>query len=66
MPIGNQGFFPRGGQKARFDQQPVEACAMVSACLEAQRVTGDDRWYDEAQRAFEWFLVTCDTGATTG
>jgi len=55
-PVGNQGFFPRGGQKARFDQQPVEACAMVSACLEAQRVTGDDRWYDEAQRAFEWFL----------
>ena len=28
-------------QQASFDQQPVEACAMVSACLEAQRVTGD-------------------------
>ena len=29
---------------------------MVSACLEAYRVTGDKRWRKEARRAFEWFL----------
>ena len=29
---------------------------MVSACLEAYRVTNDEKWYKEAQRAFEWFL----------
>ena len=56
VPIGSNGFYPRGGEQARFDQQPVEAQAMVSACLEAYTVTGDRRWQKEARRAFEWFL----------
>ncbi len=56
VPIGSNGFYPQGGQRARFDQQPVEAQAMVSACLEAYRITSDKRWRDEARRAFEWFL----------
>ena len=29
---------------------------MASACLEAYRSTGDERWRTEARRAFEWFL----------
>jgi len=56
VPIGSNGFYQRGGDRARFDQQPVEAQAMVSACLEAYRITGDERWRKEARRAFEWFL----------
>ncbi|MGH7801924.1 MAG: glycosyltransferase [Thermodesulfobacteriota bacterium] len=56
VPIGSNGFYQRGGARARFDQQPVEAQAMVSACLEAGRITGDKRWRKEARRAFEWFL----------
>ena len=56
VPIGSNGFYRRGGKRARFDQQPVEAQAMVSACLEAGRITGDKRWRKEARRAFEWFL----------
>jgi len=56
VPIGSNGFHQRGGDRARFDQQPVEAQAMVSACLEAYRITSDKRWRDEARRAFEWFL----------
>jgi hypothetical protein len=56
VPIGSNGFYPRGGERARFDQQPVEAQAMVSACLEAYRITGDTHWRTEARRAFEWFL----------
>jgi len=55
-PVGSNGFYPRGETKASFDQQPVEACAMVSACIEARRVTGDDRWLEHARRAFSWFL----------
>lgn len=55
-PIGSNGFFPRGGRKAPFDQQPVEACAMVSASLDAARATGDARWPADARRAFTWFL----------
>jgi hypothetical protein len=56
VPVGSNGFYQRGGERARFDQQPVEAQAMVSACLEAYRITGDRHWYKEAHRAFEWFL----------
>ncbi|HVN56057.1 MAG TPA: glycosyltransferase family 4 protein [Anaerolineaceae bacterium] len=56
VPIGSNGFYPKDGERARFDQQPVEAQAMVSACLEAHRITGKKRWYQEARRAFEWFL----------
>jgi glycosyltransferase involved in cell wall biosynthesis len=56
VPIGSNGFYQRGGERARFDQQPVEAQAMVSACLEAHRITGDRSWYKEARRAFDWFL----------
>ena len=56
VPIGSNGFYQQGGKRARFDQQPVEAQAMVSACLEAARITGDKRWRKEARRAFEWFL----------
>lgn len=56
VPIGSNGFYQRGGKRARFDQQPVEAQAMVSACLEAHRITGDKSWYKEARRAFDWFL----------
>ena len=39
VPIGSSGFFTEGAEKARFDQQPVEACATISACLEAYRLT---------------------------
>jgi hypothetical protein len=56
VPIGSNGFYEQGGERARFDQQPVEAQAMVSACLEAYRLTGEKRWRKEARRAFEWFL----------
>jgi glycosyltransferase involved in cell wall biosynthesis len=55
-PIGSNGFFVRGGQKAAFDQQPVEAGAIVSACLSARRASRDERWNQEARRAFDWFL----------
>jgi len=56
VPIGCNGFYQQGGERARFDQQPVEAQAMVSSCLEAYRITGDRRWRKEARRAFDWFL----------
>jgi glycosyltransferase involved in cell wall biosynthesis len=56
VPIGSQGFYRQGGEKARFDQQPIEAAGAVSACLEAHRITGDSRWRREAWSAFNWFL----------
>ncbi len=56
VPIGSNGFYIKNKERARFDQQPVEAQAMVSACLEAYRISGDKWWHKEARRAFEWFL----------
>jgi hypothetical protein len=61
-PIGCHGFWARGGERARFDQQPLEAHAMVSACLEAYSVTGDAFWQKAARRCFEWFLGRNDLG----
>jgi len=55
-PVGSNGFHERGTSSARFDQQPVEACGVVSACLAAYRATGETRWVGEARWAFEWFL----------
>jgi glycosyltransferase involved in cell wall biosynthesis len=60
VPIGSQGFYRKGGEKARFDQQPVEAGGAVSACMEAYRLTGEDRWLTEAWSAFNWFLGNND------
>jgi hypothetical protein len=56
VPIGSNGFFVEGSEKARFDQQPVEACATISACLEVYRLTEEGLWFEEAQRVFRWFL----------
>jgi len=56
VPIGSNGFYVYDGARARFDQQPVEAQAMVSACLTAYRLTGDKCWQKEARIAFDWFL----------
>jgi glycosyltransferase involved in cell wall biosynthesis len=61
-PIGSNGFYRRKGTRAQFDQQPIEAHATVSACLEAYRATFDPWWYEQAQRAFDWFLGWNDLG----
>jgi glycosyltransferase involved in cell wall biosynthesis len=70
-PIGSNGFFPRGRERANFDQQPIEAQATISACIEAYYATSDVFWVTEARRAFEWFLGRNDLGlalydSTTG
>ena len=57
-PIGCNGFYIKGGARADFDQQPVEAQAMVSACLVAFQATKDSLWSSEAKRAFEWFPIS--------
>ena len=61
-PVGSDGFWKKGGDPAPFDQQPVEAHAMISACLEAYSVTTDAFWLLEARRAFDWFLGTNELG----
>jgi len=61
--IGNEGWMARDGSRANFDQQPLEASNLVEACVEAYRVTQDEKWLVEAQRCFEWFLGKNDLNA---
>jgi glycosyltransferase involved in cell wall biosynthesis len=56
VPIGNNGWYKKEGTKARFDQQPVEANAMIEACVEAFNITRDKTWIDNAVMCFNWFL----------
>ncbi len=55
-PVGSNGWYPRGGPKANFDQQCIEAHAMVDACIEAYHCTREEHWLDKAAKAFYWFL----------
>src|SRR6185437_15900678 len=64
IPIGCQGFYHRGEERARFDQQPIEAYATIAACLAAFRVTGDAHWHMQAQAVFDWFLGRNDLGVS--
>jgi len=63
VPVGNRGWYPRGGEKARFDQQPIVTQSMVEACLEAYKVTREERWMASAQLCLEWFLGRNDLNA---
>lgn len=54
--IGNRGWWQRGKEKAQFDQQPVDATALVEACYSAYQVTEDEKWQSDIIRCFEWFL----------
>lgn len=56
VPIGNKGWYKKGGQRAFYDQQPVEASCMVEAALTAFCVTNDEKYRRAAYIAFEWFL----------
>lgn len=55
-PVGADAFYQRNGNFPLFDQQPIEAHTTISACLEAYRTTKDVTWYDEAWKAFQWYL----------
>ena len=53
--IGNHGWYTKGGVKAQFDQQPIEAAAMVDACIDAFRLTRDEDWITYAYRCLNWY-----------
>ncbi len=56
VPIGNDGWYKRGEKRAYYDQQPLEATAMVEAAVDAYYATSDSRYVDVAEKAFGWFL----------
>ena len=56
VPIGSNGWYAQGGPRARFDQQPVEAHAMVEACVQAYYITREHVWIEHAVMCFNRFL----------
>ena len=61
LPAGNRSFHIPFVTPARFDQQPLEAAAMIDACVAALAETGDPVWSEEAARAHAWY-----SGANVG
>lgn len=55
VPIGNDGWYRRGGRRARYGQQPLEAAAMVDAQLAAFQLTGNDDHLASADLALAWY-----------
>ncbi len=58
--VGNNGWYSRGGEKAAFDQQPLDAAALVDACSQAHQATGEPRWQIAMDWSFNWFFGNND------
>lgn len=54
--IGNDGWFKKNGNRAAFDQQPIEVKSLIDACLDAYAETGDKKWFNESEKCLGWFL----------
>jgi hypothetical protein len=55
VPVGNEGWYHRGGVKPKYTQQPLEAVSMVDAALVAYDATGDPAYRTTAQLALDWY-----------
>ncbi|MCH9003396.1 MAG: glycosyltransferase family 4 protein [Planctomycetes bacterium] len=60
--IGNDGWMPRNGVRAPFDQQALEPAALIGACKAAYRASGNTKWLVEMRRCFEWYVGRNDIG----
>lgn len=54
--IGNNGWYRRGGERAIFGQQAIEAGYTIEACATAYDLTGAPRYLEMERAALEWFL----------
>lgn len=60
--VGNNGWYRYGGEKARFDQQPLEVAALIDACYQAYLATQETHWHKYMDWAFNWFFGNNDIG----
>jgi hypothetical protein len=54
-PVGNEGWYPRGEEKASYDQQPVEAATMAETAQAAWELLGAEEYLATFRRAHGWF-----------
>ena len=64
VPVGQDGWFPREGSKALFDQQPIEAGSMVQAATAGFFATSNDDYKKTALTCFNWFFGGNSLGAS--
>jgi hypothetical protein len=56
IPIGSNGWYVKGGERALYDQQPIDAGAMVETAALAYRITGSSFNEKVLRRALGWFF----------
>lgn len=54
-PIGNRGWYKKNGEKALFDQQPIDVAYMVCCLEKAYRQTKDQFYLNWAEKWWKWF-----------
>lgn len=62
QPVGTQEFGQKFAAPAQYDQQPLEALAMIEACLAAASCDPNRDWNHHADIAYQWFRQQNDTG----
>ena len=56
VPIGNEGWYDRGGTpRAQYSQQPLEAVALIDAALAAFDATADPAFRTLAHVGLDWY-----------
>lgn len=53
---GNKGWFTKSGNRAEFDQQPIEAGTMVEVYTLAYKITKDEKYKKLALMAMDWYF----------
>ena len=56
MPIGQNGWFKKDSTPAMFDQQPIEACSLILALIQAYKITKLDKYWVLLNKAYTWFI----------
>ncbi len=56
VPIGQNGWYKRGGPRSYFDQQPLDVSSMVQTLALAYKLTKNPEYEKNSLKAFHWFL----------
>jgi hypothetical protein len=56
VPVGNKGWYQKGGLRAMYDQQSVEASCMVETAVAAFQATRKSHFRTVARTVFAWYL----------
>lgn len=62
QPIGCSGWYFRGGERAYYDQQPVDPMAHTMSYLAAYEATSDKSYLKLAKVSFDWFFGNNSVG----